>query len=270
MEAVNQSLFGKHKLLIGMIHLPPLPGSPMYAGQDIDQIIQHGQEDLAMLLEGGIRSILIENFGDAPYSRYKIPRETLTAMAIVSRDIIRAGGQKLKVVGINVLRNDWESAISIASAVRADFIRLNVLTGVAITDQGLVQGEAFECLNFKKQVAPNVKIFADVLVKHSYPLLVDSERILDDIVKDTVDRGQADAIIVSGTRTGSEPDKELIRRVTQAVPNTAVLIGSGLSFRNAPELLQLTAGAIVGTSLKNKGKIDVGKVKELVNIAKKV
>ncbi|MFX0092801.1 MAG: BtpA/SgcQ family protein [Candidatus Hodarchaeota archaeon] len=266
MNPLQHSLFNKHKLLIGMIHLPPLPGSPMYSGQNIDQIIQYAQEDLAALLEGGIQTIIIENFGDTPFCRHKIPRQTLVAMAIVAREVIQSGGQELKTVGINVLRNDWESAISIAAAVRAKFIRLNVLTGVYVTDQGLIQGNAFECLNFRNRVAPNVKIFADVFVKHASPLAVNQDTVLEDTVRDTVYRGQADAIIVSGTRTGSEPKKNYIKRFCQAIPGTPVLIGSGLTIQNAQELLKLPVGAIVGTSLKTEERIDIKKVRDLVNI----
>ncbi|MFW9993703.1 MAG: BtpA/SgcQ family protein [Candidatus Odinarchaeota archaeon] len=265
-----QPLFGEKKLLIGMIHLLPLPGSPNYKGEDINRIIQHGQEDLSALLEGGINVALIENFGDVPYTRRKIPRQTLVAMSIAAREIIKSGGSSLQAFGTNVLRNDWESSISIAASLGATFARLNVLTGAFVTDQGLIQGDAFNCLNFRKQVYPDLKIFADVFVKHASPLGLDPERDLEVTVKDTVYRGLADAVIVSGTRTGIAPDIERLKRVREAIPETPVLIGSGLTAGNAPDLLQFADGAIVGTSLKTDGKVDVNKVKELVRVLSKI
>ncbi|MHA2297471.1 MAG: BtpA/SgcQ family protein [Candidatus Hodarchaeales archaeon] len=261
-----ESLFGKQKQLIGMIHLQPLPGSPSYRGKDIDKIIQQGQEDMAALLEGGINVALIENFGDVPYTRHKIPRRTLAAMSIATREIIKSGGNNLLAFGINVLRNDWESAITMSSITGAKFIRLNVLTGVSVTDQGLIQGDAFDCLNFRQQVYSDLQIFADVFVKHASPLALDPNRDLEIIAKDTVYRGLADAIIVSGTRTGVVPGKDRIKRVREAVPNTPALIGSGLTAENALEMMKFADGAIVGTSLKTEGRIDVNKVKTLVNV----
>ncbi|MHA1166984.1 MAG: BtpA/SgcQ family protein, partial [Candidatus Hodarchaeales archaeon] len=165
----KKELFKDGKILIGMIHLPALPGSPLYTGQDIDDIINHAREDLSALLEGGISSVMIENYGDAPFCRGKIPRETMASMSIVVREISRSGGQRMRSFGVNVLRNDWEAAIAIAAAVKADFIRVNVLTGVAVTDQGIIQGEAYDCLNYRKRVHPDLKILADIFVKHSTP-----------------------------------------------------------------------------------------------------
>lgn len=253
-------------MLIGMIHLPPLPGSPLYTGQDIDEIISHACEDLSALLEGGIDSAMIENYGDVPFCRDKIPRETMAAMSIAVREISRFGGQKLRFFGVNVLRNDWESAIAIAAAVKADFMRINILTGVAVTDQGIIQGGSFNCLNYRKKVHPDLKILADIFVKHSTPLAVDPDVVLEDTVKDTVYRGQADGLIVSGSRTGLKPDISRVKRVSKTVPGVPILIGSGLTVENASELLQYTSGAIVGTSIKSDGKIDVKKVSNLIKV----
>jgi len=94
-------------------------------------------------------------------------------------------------VGLNVLRNDGRSAIAIASCVKAQFIRINVLTGVMATDQGLIEGEAHQLLRYRRELGSDVKIFADVLVKHARPL---SDPNLTVAVKDTIERGLADAL----------------------------------------------------------------------------
>ncbi len=53
---------------------------------------------------------------------------------------------RLSVRGINVLRNDGRAALAVAHAAQADFIRVNVLAGVRVTDQGIVEGIAHELL----------------------------------------------------------------------------------------------------------------------------
>ncbi|MBR4609304.1 MAG: hypothetical protein IKO38_02530, partial [Erysipelotrichaceae bacterium] len=55
------------KVIIGMVHLLPLPGSPKYEG-DMDKIYEAGLKDLRALEKGGAGAIIIENFGDVPYA----------------------------------------------------------------------------------------------------------------------------------------------------------------------------------------------------------
>src|SRR5205823_9931999 len=128
--------------------------------------------------------------------------------------------------GVNVLRNDAASAMAIAAAAGAAFIRVNVHTGAMLTDQGIIEGRAAETLRKRQVLAPDVLIFADHMVKHALPLAA-----LDDIqsAKDLRHRGLADAVIVSGTETGAEPDRASFARVREALQDAPVLIGSGLT-----------------------------------------
>ena len=103
-------------------------------------------------------------------------------------------------LGINVLRNDAQAAIAIAKAVHADFVRINVHIGAAWTDQGLIEGSAYENLMYRRSIASQVQIASDVLVKHAAPA-GSSELLL--LAKDSVLRGGADILILTGTRTGT-------------------------------------------------------------------
>jgi len=154
--------FSCEKPLIGMIHLAPLPGSYGYAGEGLDKIIERSRRDLDVLQSGGVDGVIVENFGDAPFAKYA-PKETVAAMTVIVSGIVRAA----KVpVGVNVLRNDGVAAISIAAATGAAFVRVNVFCGVAFTDQGMIEGNARELLDLRKRLKCDVKILADVHVKH--------------------------------------------------------------------------------------------------------
>ena len=118
-------------------------------------------------------------------------------------------------VGVNVLRNDALAALGIAAATGAGFIRVNVLTGVMYTDQGPLVGKAAELLRRRSDLAPQVEIWADVMVKHATP---PSGLTVDQAAKDTVERGLADAVIVSGSGTGEEPDLAQAAAIAGAVP----------------------------------------------------
>jgi hypothetical protein len=156
-------------------------------------------------------------------------------------------------LGINVLRNDAQSALAIATVVKAQFIRVNVLTGVMATDQGLIEGQAHHLLRYRRELGSDVKILADVLVKHARPL---GSPNLTTAVQDTIERGLADGVILSGWATGSPPNLEDLELATTAANGTPVFIGSGASWENISTLMQAADGVIVSSSLKRGGRRD--------------
>jgi membrane complex biogenesis BtpA family protein len=196
--------------------------------------------------------VVVENHGDAPFFATCVPPETVAGMAVVARavrDALRAGG----LVGANVLRNDAHAALAVAAAADLDFVRVNVLAGVFATDQGLVEGDAARVLRARARLAPRVRILADVRVKHAAPL---APRPVAEEARDLVARSGADALIVTGPRTGSPPDTDELRRVREAVPEALLLVGSGATAANAAGLLRIADGVIVGTSVKRGGRWD--------------
>jgi membrane complex biogenesis BtpA family protein len=156
-------------------------------------------------------------------------------------------------IGINVLRNDAHSAMAIATCTQAQFIRVNVLTGVMATDQGLIEGQAHQLLRYRRELGSDVKILADVLVKHARPL---GSPNLTTAVQETIDRGLADGVILSGWATGSPPSLEDLELASAAANGTPVFIGSGSNWENIPQLIQAADGVIVSSSLKRHGHID--------------
>jgi len=154
-------------------------------------------------------------------------------------------------IGINVLRNDAQSAFAIAACVQAQFIRVNVWTGIMATDQGMIEGRAHELLRYRRELGCDVKVFADVLVKHARPL---GSPNLTMAVQDTIERGLADAVILSGWATGNPPSLEDLELASAAANGTPVLIGSGADWENIPKLMTAADGVIVSSSLKRQGK----------------
>jgi uncharacterized protein len=251
-------------ILIGMLHVPPLPGSPN-ATQPFSAVRDHVVKDAALLLEGGISNLMIENFGDTPFFPDKVPNHTIAYLTAIATEIsTRFPAAEL---GLNVLRNDGCSALAIAAATGASFIRVNVLCGARVTDQGIVQGIAHDLLRLRKTLsAERVAILADVDVKHSAPL---ARRPITDEVEDVIKRGHADAIIVSGTATGAAADPSTVREAASAAGSTPVLIGSGATASFIESFSNLVSGFIVGTAVKHNGNVhepvDLIRVREIVS-----
>lgn len=242
-------LFKTPNPIVGVVHLLPLPTSPRWGGS-LKAVIDRAEQEATALASGGVNGIIVENFFDAPFTKSQVDPAVVSAMTLV---IDRLMNLVTLPIGINVLRNDAQSAIAIASVVKAQFIRVNVLTGVMATDQGLIEGSAHQLLRYRRELGSDVKILADVLVKHARPL---SSPNLTVAVQDTIERGLADGIILSGWATGSPPNLEDLELASAAAKGTPVFIGSGANWENISSLMSAADGVIVSSSLKRHGRID--------------
>lgn len=249
-----------------MVHLLPLPGSPGYEG-DFASVVGAAVVDAEALAEAGFPALLVENFGDAPFFAGRVPPETIASMAVAVVTVADAVGLPL---GVNVLRNDGLAALAIAATSGARFIRVNVLTGVMHTDQGPIVGEAAVLQRRRAHLSPEVEIWADVMVKHATP---PPEVDLAQAVADAVERGLADAIIVSGTRTGVGPSLDDLEVAKSAAPkDTRLVVGSGATAGNLGDLVTHADTVIVGSALKAdndpRNPVDVDKARSLVAAAR--
>ena len=243
------ALFESHpRLLIGVVHLKPLPGSPRWGG-DLDAVIEVAVLDARAYERGGAHALSIENFGDIPFTKGSVGPETIASMAAAGRAVRAA--VKLPI-GFNVLRNDARAALALCAACGGGFVRINVHTGAMLTDQGLIEGNAYETLRYRRQICPNALIFSDVHVKHAVPL---GNWTIGDSARDAMERGLADALIVSGAGTGLAADRADLERVRAQCPSAKILLGSGVTVGNLGNYLPLADGFIVGSSLKLDGQV---------------
>ena len=245
---MNPLFPARKKLLIGVVHLRPLPGAPRWGGS-LDDVLAAAIADARAYERGGADALFIENFGDIPFTRGSVGPETVAAMSAAGCAVRAA--VKLPL-GFNVLRNDARAALALCAACGGSFVRVNVHSGAMVTDQGVIEGNAHETLRYRQRVAPEALILADVHVKHAVPL---GNIPLEIAARDTVERGLADALIVSGTGTGVETDLGEVERVRRVCPHTPLLIGSGITAANAAAYLRHADALIVGSSLKRDGDV---------------
>ncbi len=240
-------LFGKPRCLVGVVHVLPLPGSPGWSGA-MAGVVSRALEDASALERAGFDAVIVENFGDAPFARGFAGRGAVAGLSAVAARV--ADRVKLPL-GVNVLRSDAESAVAVAAAAGGAFIRVNVHVGAAVTDQGVVQGGAFRTMRAIRDMAPGLLVLADVLVKHAQPL---GETDPGRIAKDTVERGLADALIVTGEATGAPAALTRVAAVRAAVPGVPVLVGSGVTAESVGVVLDACDGVIVGSSIMRDGR----------------
>ena len=242
-------VFGVKKPIIGMIHLKPIPGSPHYKGESLDEVLEFALQDARRLKEGGVDGLVVENAWDLPFAKPEdIGYETVAAVTYLTRYIIEES--KLPV-GINILANGVIPSLAVAKATGALFVRSNQWVNAYVANEGFVEGASAKALRYRSDIrGDDIKIFADVHVKHGSHAIV-ADRSLADQTRDNV-FFDADVLIATGSRTGDPTNLDELtgRKETTDLPG---IIGSGLTPENAKTLLRYCDGAIVGSSLKEDG-----------------
>jgi membrane complex biogenesis BtpA family protein len=226
------------KPIIGMIHLPALPGAPRN-DKSMEELTEFAVSEATKLESAGLDGAIVENVGDAPFFRDKAPPVTIAAMSMIVGEVKRHTSMK---VGVNILRNCCLEALAVAFAAAADFIRCNVVIGAYVTDQGIIQGCAAELARMRASLPRRIHVFGDVHVKHSYPLF---NVPIEDAAQDLAERGGVDGVIVSGSRSPDPPSFETLKLVSDAV-DSPVIVGSGIGLDNVGDFYEHSDGLILG------------------------
>ena len=202
--------------------------------------------DARALADAGFDLAMIENFGDAPFFKDAVPAITVAAMTSCA-EAIRAKVPDL-ALGINVLRNDVFSALAIAKVVGAKTVRVNVLSGARVTDQGVIEGKAADVARFRRTLgADDVEIWADVDVKHSAAI---APRPLHEEAAELHERALADALLVTGTGTGAAVDLSDLAEARKGGRAARIYVASGATIENLGALAEHANGVVVGSALR--------------------
>ena len=249
-ENALKAIFGRESgVLIGVVHLAPLPGAPDHSGHEVEPIYERGLADARAYAQAGFDGLIVENHGDIPFSKPgDLGPETAAHMAVVCDRIRRETGLPM---GVNVLANGALPALAIASASGARFIRINQWANAYVANEGLIEGAAATALRYRRALgAQDVRIFADAHVKHGAHAIV-QDRPVAELVRD-VEFFNADAVIATGQRTGHAADLGYIESL-KAATTLPTLVGSGVTAENVESLLAIVGGVIVASSLKVDG-----------------
>lgn len=268
-----KNIFNISKPVIGVLHLLPLPGSPNYQGESIDQLVEYTLTDLDAYINGGIDGLIVENMGDNPFLKPSdIGPETISFMSVIANEVVKRAKKWHLPVGIHCLANYAIGSIAIASASKAQFVRVNQWVNAYIADEGYIEGEAGKALRFRTNInAQSIVIFADVHVKHGSHSIV-ADRSIAEQARDAIFSG-ADALISSGFRTGDPPQIATIEEI-KSISNTPVIAGSGVAYNNVNQIMSVADGAIIGTFFKQEGilsnPVDTNRVRSLMTIVKQM
>ena len=248
-ENTISGLFGRRKAVIGVIHSWPLPGAPRYRGASMAEITDYALSEARAYAAGGVDGLIVENHGDIPFLKPDaIGPETAAAMAVMADAVRREVGLP---VGINVLANGALTALAVAKAAGAVFIRVNQWSNAYVANEGIVEGPAATALRYRRSLAADeVRIFADVHVKHGAHAIT-GDRSIEELARDN-EFFDADVAIATGQRTGDAATPDEIATI-KAATTLPVVVGSGVNAQNIGDIFSVADGVIVASSLKVDG-----------------
>lgn len=241
-------LTGQPKSIIGMVHLPALPGTPLYDGSGgMGAIRDHVRRDLEALQSGGIHAVMFCNENDRPY-RLDADVASVAAMA----DVVASVRSDLSVpFGVDVLW-DPRATLAVAAATGAAFAR-EIFAGAFAGDFGLWVRSAGDAFRYRREIgAEGVRLLFNINAEFAAQL---APRPVPELAKSIVFSSNPDAICVSGPITGQQVAVSDLAAVSEAVADSGapVLVNTGFTAENAAALLQHANGAVVGSSLKVDG-----------------
>ena len=250
------------KVAVGMVQLEPLPGSSMFRGADLNSMISSAIEDAVSLEDAGFDAVMVQNLGDLPVTH----KVTSTQLAWISRIVFEVVKSVSIPVGLNLMENDAEAMLSVASATGLDFLRMKVFVGVMVTPFGLVESCAYEANRIRNLLnATSIAIFADVHDRTGINL---GGRDIEPDIREAIDLGHADGLVLTGSNY--EESKLFINKAKKKFPQVPVFLGGGCNEENLQTTLRIADGVIISSALKDTnsafGRINFEKAKHFMNV----
>jgi membrane complex biogenesis BtpA family protein len=229
-----------------MVHLPALPGSPLYdADGGMALVHERTAADLLALQAAGFDGVMFCNENDRPYV-FSAGIETVAAMSAVVGALREAVSVPF---GVDVLW-DPRAALAVAKATGAQFVR-EIFTGAYGSEFGLWNTSPGETLRYRRQIgADDVRILTNISAEFAAPLVA---RPIEVVARGVALISLADGLCVSGPMTGASVDGSELRGVCEAIPDIVVFANTGVNEATVEDVLAVADGVVVGTSLKVDG-----------------
>lgn len=261
-----EKIFGRKKPVIAMVHFGALPGAPLYdAGSGLAGLIEGCRKDLRALQAAGVDAVMFGNENDRPYE-FQVDAASTATMAYVI-GILR--NEITVPFGVNVL---WDpmSSVALAAATGAAFVR-EIMTGLYASDMGLWKTDAGAAMRYRNRLnRADLGMFYNISAEFASSL---DPRSLADRARSAVFSSVPDAILVSGAITGEAPAMSDLAAVKKALPDTPVLANTGVKHATIAEVMKISDGCIVGSSLKVDGNtwnaVDAKRAAEFMDLARK-
>lgn len=229
--------------IIAALHLPPMPGSHHPAAQPVDKAVEHALRNAERAVRAGVKALYIQDVADTPVAPAVQPH-TVAGLAVVGSALRNAFPEL--ALGVCMMSHGAREPLAVAQAIRAQFVRLKVYVGAMVKAEGLLEGCAYEAIQYRAQIgAENVQILADVYDRTGQPL--GRMPLVEESLQATV-FGRADGLVLTGL--SFTESLNMLKEVRAAGLGVPLLLGGGASAKNVAEALNFADGVIVSSTFK--------------------
>ena len=239
-----KALFGVPRALVGVLHVPALPGTPA-SDRSVDGIVEAAVADARAYASAGFHGLVLENTHARPYLKGDVGPEIVAALAVVGLHVQRA-----TTLPSATSPGSQYAAMAVALACGASFVRVEGFVFAHVADEGLIESSAGRLLRYRRAIgADRIRVFADIKKKHSAHALTADVSLVE--TAKAAEFFLVDGVIVSGIATGEPADASEVQSVARAV-GVPTLVGSGVTLSNVHDYVDADA-LIVGSSIKQTG-----------------
>lgn len=230
------------KLILGLIHLRPMPGTPFYKEGDYETSIRKAVKDAKALEQGGASGCLIQTVDKVYPTGDESDHVRATCLAVIASEVKKAVGPDFKI-GAQLMWNCITPSLAAARAVGADFTRCTALVGQTPSPfGGVIHGDPLKVFQYRKKIgAESVDMLAEIAGYHFHGGY-DKEALLERVASTAMVR--ADAVEIMSK------DEELNNRmeldIRAAYPDMPIILGGGTDVASAKSRLRNADGALVG------------------------
>jgi len=256
---------GKRKVIIGLIHLLPSPGTPHFEEGNFEKSLEKAVVGARALEKGGADGCLIQTVDKVFPTADEADYARVAAVAAITQAVSQNTSQAFQI-GVQFFVNGISASLAVAKVCGGSFLRITALVGESDTQWGLVKADAQPFLDYRLKLgAQDIKLIAGVAGMHFH--WRGEPRPVGEIAKDVVALG---AHAVEIAHPDEETNLKLIREIKTAVPGLPVILGGHTKHENAARRLAEADGAFVGTCLEDQwgGNILESKVREYMDIVR--
>ncbi|MEU9123217.1 BtpA/SgcQ family protein [Streptomyces sp. NPDC048506] len=255
-----------HKTVLGMIHLPPLPGTPYHEPGSFPRLLDEAVAAAGLLHGCGADGCLVQTVDRVYGAADSADPARTVAMGLVVRAIADAMGARFPV-GVQLMRNAVSPSLAVARVAGGSFVRAGALVGATLTASGLIEADPLGVAEYRTRIdALDIKIIADVHSMH-YSWLGGQKP--PDQVAAAARQAGADAVALC--HRDEYKVIEMIRATRRAAPGVPVILAGYTDHHNAARLLAVADGAFVGSCLKSAdggAGLDKDKVRRYLDVVR--
>ena len=255
-----RSEFFNKKIVIGMVHLLPMPGNAAYRDNK-EEIIRNAIEDAKTLIDCGVDAISLENFSDWPQYSTEVPLEAYSLMLRIATEIKSFCPVPF---GINIEMNAFVQEWAMAYAIDADFIRLEAFVDNRAGSFGMIEACSTPLAKLMKDYPAKTLLFTDVHTAETYGC---PEVPINELAQNAINHDSS-AIIVTENDQCKKITVEDVKSMREKIGDFPIIVGAGVKAETVLDYLEYADAVIVGRGFKTGERVDPAKVKEFMQIVR--